>query len=93
LSSVIVILLWIFYSSSALLYSVEVMYVLHSGQFKGWHFSCIPMRWPWSIHHFRRVHRGWNGQRLLQNQGNSTCSQEGHPSQRSHTFYWSRTEK
>lgn len=35
LSSVIVILLWIFYSSSALLYSVEVMYVLHSGQFKG----------------------------------------------------------
>jgi membrane protein len=34
LSSVIVILLWIFYSSSALLYSVEVMYVLHSGQFK-----------------------------------------------------------
>ena len=34
LSSVIVILLWIFYSSAALLYSVEVMYVLHSGQFK-----------------------------------------------------------
>ena len=34
LSSVIVILLWIFYSSAALLYSVEVMYVLHSGRFK-----------------------------------------------------------
>jgi membrane protein len=34
LSSVIVILLWIFYSSAALLYSVEVMYVLHSRQFK-----------------------------------------------------------
>jgi uncharacterized BrkB/YihY/UPF0761 family membrane protein len=34
LSSVIVILLWVFYSSAALLYSVEVMYVLHSGQFK-----------------------------------------------------------
>lgn len=34
LSSVIVILLWIYYSSAALLYSVEVMYVLHSGQFK-----------------------------------------------------------
>jgi membrane protein len=34
LSSVIVILLWIFYSSAALLYSVEVMYVLHSGQLK-----------------------------------------------------------
>jgi membrane protein len=34
LSSVIVILLWIFYSSAALLYSVEVMYVLHSGEFK-----------------------------------------------------------
>jgi uncharacterized BrkB/YihY/UPF0761 family membrane protein len=34
LSSVIVILLWIFYASAALLYSVEVMYVLHSGQFK-----------------------------------------------------------
>ena len=34
LSSVIVILLWIYYSSAALLYSVEVMYVLHSDQFK-----------------------------------------------------------
>jgi membrane protein len=34
LSSVIVILLWIFYASAALLYSLEVMYVLHSGQFK-----------------------------------------------------------
>jgi uncharacterized BrkB/YihY/UPF0761 family membrane protein len=34
LSSVIVILLWIFYASAALLYSVEVMFVLHSGQIK-----------------------------------------------------------
>jgi len=34
LSSVIVILLWVYYSSAALLYSVEMMYVLHSGQFK-----------------------------------------------------------
>ena len=34
LSSVIVILLWVFYSSAALLYSVEVMYVLYSGQLK-----------------------------------------------------------
>ena len=34
LSSVIVILLWIYYASAALLYSIEVMYVLHSGQFK-----------------------------------------------------------
>jgi membrane protein len=34
LSSVIVILMWVYYSSAALLYSVEVMYVLHSGQFK-----------------------------------------------------------
>jgi membrane protein len=33
LSSLIVLLLWIYYSSAALLYSVEVMYVLHSGQF------------------------------------------------------------
>ncbi|MEJ2658740.1 MAG: YihY/virulence factor BrkB family protein [Desulfobacterales bacterium] len=34
LSSVILILLWIYYSSATLLYSVEVMHVLHSGQFK-----------------------------------------------------------
>ncbi|MCG6974218.1 MAG: YihY/virulence factor BrkB family protein [Desulfobacterales bacterium] len=34
LSSVILILLWIYYASAALLYSLEVMYVLHSGQFK-----------------------------------------------------------
>ena len=33
LSSLIVLLLWIYYSSAALLYSVEVMYILHSGQF------------------------------------------------------------
>jgi membrane protein len=42
LSSVIVILLWIFYSSAALLYSVEVMYVLHSGQFSRSHFYASP---------------------------------------------------
>jgi len=41
LSSVIVILLWIFYSSTALLYSVEVMHVLHSGQFKSEPFAQI----------------------------------------------------
>lgn len=33
LSSVIVILMWIFYSSIALLFSVEVMYMLHSGSY------------------------------------------------------------
>ncbi|MCK4988802.1 MAG: YihY/virulence factor BrkB family protein [Desulfobacterales bacterium] len=33
LSSVIVILMWIFYSSLALLYSVEVLYALHSGYY------------------------------------------------------------
>ena len=33
LSSLIVLLLWVYYSSAALLFSVEVMYVLHSGQF------------------------------------------------------------
>ncbi len=36
LSSVLIILLWIFYSSIALLYSVEFMYVLHSGRYKVW---------------------------------------------------------
>ena len=33
LSSVIVILMWIFYSSIALLFSVEVMFMLHSGSY------------------------------------------------------------
>jgi membrane protein len=33
LSSVIVILMWIFYSSLALLFSVEVLYALHSGHY------------------------------------------------------------
>jgi membrane protein len=33
LSSVIVILMWIFYSSLALLFSVEVLYALHSGYY------------------------------------------------------------
>jgi membrane protein len=38
LSSVIVILMWIFYSSMALLFSIEVMFVLHSEQYqyRGW---------------------------------------------------------
>lgn len=36
LSSVCVLLLWIFYSSIALLYSVEFMYVLHRGPFRRW---------------------------------------------------------
>ena len=36
LSSVCIILLWIFYSSIALLYSVEFMYVLHCGPYKVW---------------------------------------------------------
>ncbi|MBW2437303.1 MAG: YihY/virulence factor BrkB family protein, partial [Deltaproteobacteria bacterium] len=33
LSSVIVILMWIFYSSLALLFSVEVLHTLHSGHY------------------------------------------------------------
>lgn len=36
LGSVCIILLWIFYSSVALLYSVEFMYVLHCGPYKLW---------------------------------------------------------
>ncbi len=36
LSSVCILLLWIFYSAIALLYSVEYMYVLHCGRFKKW---------------------------------------------------------
>ena len=38
LSSVILILMWIFYSSMALLYSIEVLYVLHRGnwQYRWW---------------------------------------------------------
>ncbi|NNG02004.1 MAG: YihY/virulence factor BrkB family protein [Desulfobacteraceae bacterium] len=36
LSSVCMILLWIFYSSLALLFTVEYMYVIHSGRFKVW---------------------------------------------------------
>ena len=38
LSSVILVLMWIFYSSMALLYSIEVMHVLHCGnwQFRWW---------------------------------------------------------
>lgn len=34
LSSVIVILMWVFYSSMALLFSIEVMFVLHSGNWR-----------------------------------------------------------
>ena len=34
LSSVIIVLIWIFYSSLALLFSVEVMFALHSGNFR-----------------------------------------------------------
>ncbi len=36
LSSVCILLLWIFYSAMALLYSVEFMYVLHCGRDKEW---------------------------------------------------------
>lgn len=36
LGSVCVLLLWIFYSSVALLYAVEFMYVLHCGPYKLW---------------------------------------------------------
>jgi uncharacterized BrkB/YihY/UPF0761 family membrane protein len=38
LSSVILVLMWIFYSSMALLFSVEVMHVLHCGnwQYRWW---------------------------------------------------------
>jgi len=38
LSSVILILMWIFYSSMALLYSIEIMHVLHEGnwQYRWW---------------------------------------------------------
>jgi membrane protein len=38
LSSVILILMWIFYSSMALLYSIEIMHVLHKGnwQYRWW---------------------------------------------------------
>ncbi len=36
LSSVCIILLWTFYSSGALLYSVEFMYVMHCGPYKRW---------------------------------------------------------
>ncbi len=36
LSSVCVLLLWIYYSSIALLYSVEFMYALHCGPYKVW---------------------------------------------------------
>ncbi len=36
LGSVCILLLWIFYSSVAMLYSVEFMYVLHCGPYKIW---------------------------------------------------------
>jgi YihY family inner membrane protein len=36
MGSVCILLLWIFYSSVALLYSVEFMYVLHCGPYKIW---------------------------------------------------------
>ena len=37
LGSVCIILLWVYYSSVALLYSVEFMYALHGGPYKIWH--------------------------------------------------------
>ena len=43
LGSVCIVLLWIFYSSAALLYSVEYMYVLHCGPYKLW---SLPRRNP-----------------------------------------------
>ena len=36
LGSVCIVLLWVFYSSAALLYSVEFMYVLHCGPYRPW---------------------------------------------------------
>lgn len=42
LGSVCIILLWIFYSSIALLYSVEFLYALHSGPYKTWDWEAIP---------------------------------------------------
>ena len=36
LGSVCIVLLWVFYSSAALLYSVEFMYALHCGPYKLW---------------------------------------------------------
>jgi len=36
LGSVCIVLLWIYYSSVALLYSVEFMYILHGGPYKIW---------------------------------------------------------
>lgn len=36
LGSVCIVLLWVYYSSVALLYSVEFMYVLHGGPYKIW---------------------------------------------------------
>jgi membrane protein len=36
LGSVCIVLLWIYYSSLALLYSVEFMYALHLGPYKVW---------------------------------------------------------
>ncbi len=37
LGSVCIVLLWVYYSSVALLYSVEFMYALHGGPYKVWH--------------------------------------------------------
>ena len=39
LGSVCILLLWVFYSSVALLYSVEFMYVLHCGPYKIWEYD------------------------------------------------------
>jgi uncharacterized BrkB/YihY/UPF0761 family membrane protein len=42
LGSVCIILLWIFYSSIALLYSVEFLYALHCGAYKTWGWEAVP---------------------------------------------------
>lgn len=39
LGSVCIVLLWVFYSSVALLYSVEFMYALHCGPYKKWEWE------------------------------------------------------
>ncbi len=43
LGSVCIVLLWIYYSSVALLYSVEFMYVLHCGPYRIWEQSSRQM--------------------------------------------------
>jgi len=52
LGSVCIILLWIFYSSIALLYSVEFLYALHCGAYKTWDWEVK----SGTIYRARRTH-------------------------------------